>query len=545
MIQLKEEFKNLIPPLTQEEFRQLEQNIIAEGIRENILTWQGIIIDGHNRYKIATKWGLEYETTSKHFKDEEAVKEWMILNQFGRRNLSNYQRSVLALELEEVFTKKAKENQLSGLKQNTVSTKYCERIEKIWDDESLSYDVKVRLVDNEKIQQGKEIQRINKEESKLLYIAKSNENIKIGISSYPEDRIKQLKTGNPNIELLVELSGGRELEKILHNKFKDINIGGEWFGVDSVLLSKIIDYAKRESERLKTTKHQISKIASVGHDTITRVKKIEEKADEETKAKLRTGEISINQVYTDIKKQEKREEQRTRVLSERNNDNISTEENIKNGDSLEILETLPDESIDIILTDPPYGISYISNRSIFEDTITKRGLMNDGKEAIELLDKTCEILSRKAAKNSHLYFFCSWSVFSSFESIIGKYFTIKTPIVWDKGNKGSGDLDNDWGNQTEIVIFCTKGKKLINKRLGNIINVPRMHTSKMIHPTQKPEELLKTILDVSYIDGDFVVDPFMGSGSTIKVANNMGAKSLGIELDNEMFQIANKYLKNA
>jgi site-specific DNA-methyltransferase (adenine-specific) len=171
--------------------------------------------------------------------------------------------------------------------------------------------------------------------------------------------------------------------------------------------------------------------------------------------------------------------------------------------------------------------------------------MNDGKEAIELLDKTCEILSRKAAKNSHLYFFCSWSVFSSFESIIGKYFTIKTPIVWDKGNKGSGDLDNDWGNQTEIVIFCTKGKKLINKRLGNIINVPRMHTNKMIHPTQKPEELLKTILDVSYIDGDFVVDPFMGSGSTIKVANNMGAKSLGIELDNEMFQIANKYLKNA
>ena len=52
---------------------------------------------------------------------KKAVKEWMILNQFGRRNLSNYQRSVLALELEEVFTKKAKENQLSGLKQFNTS----------------------------------------------------------------------------------------------------------------------------------------------------------------------------------------------------------------------------------------------------------------------------------------------------------------------------------------------------------------------------------------------------------------------------------------
>ena len=167
MIQLKEEFKNLIPPLTQEEFRQLEQNIIAEGIRENILTWQGIIIDGHNRYKIATKWGLEYETTSKHFKDEEAVKEWMILNQFGRRNLSNYQRSVLALELEEVFTKKAKEN---------------------------------------------------------LSIAGSKYSPKEG----------------------------------LHNSAKVTNVD---------------------------TRKELSKIASVGHDTIARVKKIEEKADEETKAK--------------------------------------------------------------------------------------------------------------------------------------------------------------------------------------------------------------------------------------------------------------------
>lgn len=95
MLEIKEEFKKLIPPLTSEEFNQLEQNCLAEGIREAILTWNGFIIDGHNRYEIATKWNLDYQTKSKHFKDEEDVIEWMILNQLGRRNITKEQKAYL------------------------------------------------------------------------------------------------------------------------------------------------------------------------------------------------------------------------------------------------------------------------------------------------------------------------------------------------------------------------------------------------------------------------------------------------------------------
>lgn len=107
-LKIKEEFKKLIPPLTVEEFKQLETNCLDEGIRDAIVTWQGFIIDGHNRYKIATDWGLEFKTRAKFFDNENDVREWMINNQFGRRNLSNYQRSVLALELESVFSARAK-----------------------------------------------------------------------------------------------------------------------------------------------------------------------------------------------------------------------------------------------------------------------------------------------------------------------------------------------------------------------------------------------------------------------------------------------------
>jgi len=260
-------------------------------------------------------------------------------------------------------------------------------------------------------------------------------------------------------------------------------------------------------------------------------------AKDETEKRIELTTSRLLKAAKQYEKDTKRKEQSEQV----NTINIS--ENIKQGNSLEILKTLKDNCIDIVLTDPPYGIEYKSNRSQDNNAVTKRGLLNDGKkEAYELLENTCKILVNKTSENAHLYFFCSWSVFSDFESIIGKYFTIKTPIVWNKGNKGSGDLENDWGNQTELIIYCVKGKKNINYRKGNVLNVSKVHSSKLVHPTQKPEELIKEILEVSALKNDFIVDPFMGSGSTIKACNEMNLKSLGIELDKEMFNIANNYI---
>lgn len=239
-------------------------------------------------------------------------------------------------------------------------------------------------------------------------------------------------------------------------------------------------------------------------------------------------------------KQYEFDEQRKQKAEKIKTVNIS--DNILNGNSLQILKTLDDGSIDVVITDPPYGVNYISNRSKIDNKITKRGLLNDGVEAFKLLDETCKILQDKTADNAHLYFFCSWQVFTKFESIISKYFTIKTPLVWDKKNKGSGDLYNDWGNQTELIIYCVKGKKGINTRKGNVLSFSRLHTSKMVHPTQKPTELIKELLSASALKNDFVVDPFMGSGSTIKACNEINIKSLGIELDKEMFNIANAFI---
>ena len=113
-MKIDQEFKSLISPLTNEEYEQLEQNIINEGCRDALVTWNDTIIDGHNRYTICTKNNISFKTVSKEFENREEVIVWIIKNQFGRRNLLPIERSKLALRLEDVISRKNKEKQRGG-----------------------------------------------------------------------------------------------------------------------------------------------------------------------------------------------------------------------------------------------------------------------------------------------------------------------------------------------------------------------------------------------------------------------------------------------
>ena len=108
-IRIDPEFKSIIPSISPEELAQLESNILQEGCRDPLVVWQETLIDGHNRYSICTKHGLPFKTIETEFPDREKAKEWIILNQFGRRNLSAYDRSLLALKLKGLFREKAEE----------------------------------------------------------------------------------------------------------------------------------------------------------------------------------------------------------------------------------------------------------------------------------------------------------------------------------------------------------------------------------------------------------------------------------------------------
>lgn len=118
--QIDEEFKTLIPPLAEEEYKQLEENLIEEGCRDSLVIWKDVIIDGHNRYKICTVNNIPFGIKEIDFENRQEAIEWIIKNQFGRRNLSNFQRSELALRLKPIIQSKAKERRLSTLKQNVT-----------------------------------------------------------------------------------------------------------------------------------------------------------------------------------------------------------------------------------------------------------------------------------------------------------------------------------------------------------------------------------------------------------------------------------------
>ena len=115
------EFKARIVQLEPEVYAQLEANILAEGCRDPLVTWRGILIDGHNRFAICSKHGLEFQVVEREFEDRQAAELWMINNQLGRRNLEAIDKVPLLERKREILAGMAKERMLSTLKQGDES----------------------------------------------------------------------------------------------------------------------------------------------------------------------------------------------------------------------------------------------------------------------------------------------------------------------------------------------------------------------------------------------------------------------------------------
>lgn len=131
---IDEEFQKLIPPLTDDEYRQLEENCIKEGIREAILVWDRgddlVIVDGHNRYKIAREHNLKWNHKVMNFESREDAMLWMIDNQLGKRNLQKYDAVILNDKKRSILSELAKKNKGGDRK----SEKFKESVpKKSWD----------------------------------------------------------------------------------------------------------------------------------------------------------------------------------------------------------------------------------------------------------------------------------------------------------------------------------------------------------------------------------------------------------------------------
>ena len=211
---------------------------------------------------------------------------------------------------------------------------------------------------------------------------------------------------------------------------------------------------------------------------------------------------------------------------------------IRFGNCHDIIKEMDDESVDMILTDPPYGISYQSSRR----KVKAKPIYNDGD--ISWIDSLASEFYRVSKKNTAHYVFCSYHNIDKFKLAFERYFKVKNILTWVKNNASMGDLTADFAPKTEFVLFLQKGRKLINgKRSCNVLEYKK--TGNKLHPTQKPVDMLEFMITKFSNDGDIVFDPCMGSGSTGEAGVHTNRKFIGIEIDKDYFNIAERRLINA
>ena len=247
---------------------------------------------------------------------------------------------------------------------------------------------------------------------------------------------------------------------------------------------------------------------------------------------------------------------------------------IINQDIFSCLDLLPNNFIDLLVIDPPYNLSKKYGKNVF--------LKKTEDSYQEWLESWLPKIKRCLKPDASLYVCCDWQSSKPVQAVLEKYFIIRSRITWER-EKGRGAKAN-WKNCSEDIWFCTMSKdyyfnveavkikrKVIapyrhstgdpkdweespggNYRLthpSNLwtdITIPFWSMPENTdHPTQKPEKLIAKLILASSKEGDFVFDPFTGSGTTCVVSKKLGRRFSGIELEPEYCAMAVKRLARA
>lgn len=210
---------------------------------------------------------------------------------------------------------------------------------------------------------------------------------------------------------------------------------------------------------------------------------------------------------------------------------------IYNEDCLEGMKRIPDGSVNLICTDPPYCVGATSNGS--KATFGDFNLMRPFWELS--FAEWCRVLK----DGSHVYLCTDWRTYPFLYPLVLKYFCVKNLIVWRHGQLRPG---NWYRGSHELIIFATKGKSVRQfgggeRDLWEIAS--DVATFRRFHPAQKPVALMEQMIKNSSSEGQTVLDPFMGSGSTGIACVNLNRKFIGFELEEQFFRVAEKRIGEA
>jgi site-specific DNA-methyltransferase (adenine-specific) len=212
---------------------------------------------------------------------------------------------------------------------------------------------------------------------------------------------------------------------------------------------------------------------------------------------------------------------------------------IYNEDAFLGIKKIKDNSIDLIITDPPYGINFTKG---YKSGSKELILGDDGFSVMVFVDELMKDCARILKPNGAIYVFTRFDVYPYWWLKMKNYLDTKNQIIWSKGGGGMGDLKGNFSYNYESIIYATKGKHQIRgKRDGSIWNIKKCKQT--FHDTQKPIELIEKIILHSSDKNNVIFDPFIGSGTTAIAATNLNRNFIGFELVKQNYLIAKKRIK--
>lgn len=199
---------------------------------------------------------------------------------------------------------------------------------------------------------------------------------------------------------------------------------------------------------------------------------------------------------------------------------------IYHGDCREIVPQLG--RFDLLLTDPPYGINYQCNRRVASQKMEQ--IVGDSEIDVSIVDAFPE--------SKCVALFSRWDTAPNWSNKLRQRLPVRGQIVWHKACGGVGDLKRSYSLDYEVIIYAASDDfTLPGKRYGSVWRCQVDFQSSYQHPTQKPVGIMSMCIE-RFLVGDTILDPFMGSGTTLRAAKDLNRKAVGIEINERYCEIA-------
>lgn len=214
---------------------------------------------------------------------------------------------------------------------------------------------------------------------------------------------------------------------------------------------------------------------------------------------------------------------------------------IYHGDCRDVEPSLQRDGVDLLLTDPPYGMAFVSGWNQEQAAVRSDGV----RQGIRAVRWALNTLEPTFSPDMHALVFCHWESWPDFYDNLCHLFAIRNALVWSKGGGGMGDLRHEYAKDYEMILFGarSRGRELRGIRHGAVLHGhKRVPAAQREVPFQKPESLLGELIERHCPEGGLVLDPFLGSGSTLVAAKFAGRRAIGIEIEERYCEIASRRL---